>query len=131
MHKPYIFLSIPILASFLTSCAGNAVAQANEVMPQSVPEKVEPMATPEVVSKNPPASCPVTFPQDPAFVPPEPYSPISPFPGYFWYGTNSLWTLVPVDGVWADCPASTATDKKCSGGVRDTSGMKNPSPKLR
>lgn len=103
MHTPYILVSIPILISFLTGCAGNAVAQSNEVTPTSVPEKVEPTATLEVRSKTPPASCPVTVPQDPAFVPPAPYDALG-FEDYFWYGSNSLWTSLPQDGVWYGLP---------------------------
>jgi hypothetical protein len=103
MHKPYIFLSISILVSFLTGCAGNVAAQANEVAPTSAPVKVEPTAVAEVVSKNPPASCPVTVPQDPAFTPPAPYDTLG-FKGYFWFGSNSLWTSLPQDGVWFGLP---------------------------
>jgi hypothetical protein len=103
MHKPYIFLSIPIFVLFLTGCAGSAAAEADEAAPTSTPEKVQSTATPEVVSKNPPASCPVTVPQDPAFIPPVPYDSLG-FKGYFWFGSNSLWTSLPQDGVWFGLP---------------------------
>jgi hypothetical protein len=103
MHKPYAFLSIPILVFFLTGCAGNAEAVANEFRPTSVPEKVQPTATPEVLSKSPPPSCPVTVPQDPAFVPPAPYDALG-FEGDFWFGSNSLWASLPQDGVWYGLP---------------------------
>jgi hypothetical protein len=69
MHKLYIFLSIPILIIFLSGYAGNAAAESNETSPTSVPEEVGPTSAPEVVSKEPPANCPVTVPQDPPFVP--------------------------------------------------------------
>ena len=58
----------------------------------------------EVLSSTPPKDCPITVPQDPPFTPPAPYSPTSPFPDYFWYGDNSLWTLIPNSGIWAGLP---------------------------
>jgi len=103
VYKPYIFFSITVLASLITGCAGNAIAQANEVTPTSAPDKVEPTAVPEVISKDPPASCPVTVPQNPAFVPSAPYDVLSS-KGYFWFGSDSLWTAVPQSGVWAGLP---------------------------
>ncbi len=48
-------------------------------------------------------ACPVTAPPDQPFVPPAPYSP-DPGEGAFWYGTNTLWTRLPVDGVWRGLP---------------------------
>jgi hypothetical protein len=104
MHKLYIFLSIPILVLFLSGCASNAIAQSNELSPTSTPEKVQPTATPEVLSRNPPASCPVTVPQDPTFIPPAPYLPNGPFPDWFWYGSNSLWVAIPSGSVWRPMP---------------------------
>jgi hypothetical protein len=50
-----------------------------------------------------PASCPVTQPQDPVFVPPAPYAPVGPY-HEFWYGTNDLWVLLQPDGVWYGLP---------------------------
>ena len=105
MHKLTKFLPILIFPILLTACAGNAAAQVNEFTPTSAPEKAEPMATPEIVSREPPASCLVTVPQDPAFVPPAPYDKLG-FEGYFWFGSNSLWTSLPQDGVWAGLPAN-------------------------
>lgn len=102
MHrKVNQILPILILSALLTACTGNAAAQTVEIPPTRVVEKAEPMPLPEADSK----SCPVTVPQNPVFVPPEPYSPTSPFPDYFWYGTKALWTLVPVDGVWDGLPS--------------------------
>jgi hypothetical protein len=108
MLRLYSFLSILILASFLVECAPQTAIQSEGVKalvnPTStdLPEKriqIE-SATPEVVPHDPPVNCPVTVPQDQPFVPPEPYSPASPFSSSFWYGTNSLWTLVPTSGAW-------------------------------
>lgn len=46
-----------------------------------------------------PASCPVTKPTTPAFVPPSPYPKKTPL-GSFWFGTDKLWLLLPTDGTW-------------------------------
>jgi hypothetical protein len=103
VHKPYIFFSITLLALLLTGCAEKAIAQSNEATSTSVPDNTEPTAIPEVVSKSPPANCPLTVSQDPAFVPPAPYDALG-FKGYFWYGSDSLWTSLPQDGVWFGLP---------------------------
>jgi hypothetical protein len=47
--------------------------------------------------------CPVTLPPDPPFIPPPPYPEVPPG-DYFWYGSNSLWTVVPKDGIWSQLP---------------------------
>ncbi len=60
-------------------------------------------ATPESVPHNPPTSCPITQPPNPAFTPPVPYSDLG-FEGEFWVGSNSLWTAVPQDGTWYGLP---------------------------
>jgi len=103
MHKTYVLISIIILTTFLAGCAGKAIAQANEATPTSVPVQVEPTTTPEVVSREPPPSCLVTVPQVPPFVPPAPYDALG-YEGYFWFGSNSLWTSLPHDAVWASLP---------------------------
>ena len=48
-----------------------------------------------------PASCHVTLPADGEFVPPiSLHVPLS-FPrGQFWFGTEKLWTILPIDGMW-------------------------------
>ena len=103
MHKPSIFFSITLLASLLTGCAANAAAQANKATATSISGKEEPTATSEVVSRNPPASCPLTRPQEPVFVPPAPYDSLG-FEGYFWFGSSSLWTSIPQDSMWLGLP---------------------------
>ena len=103
MYKSHALLLIIILASLLTGCAGNASAQVIEVTPTSVPVGAEPTAILEVVSRNPPASCPVTVPQNPPFTPPAPYDALG-HQGYFWYGSSSLWTELPADAVWYALP---------------------------
>ncbi len=53
-----------------------------------------------IVPEKPPDTCPVTQPPDPPFTPPQPYSARVPWGSEFLYGTNSLWTALPRDGVW-------------------------------
>ena len=106
MQRPHPTLSVLILTWLLIGCAGIPAVQANDIPSTTPPEKAEPTSVSRVVSNNPPADCPVTAPQDPPYVPPEPYSPNSPFPESFWYGTNSLWTLLPQSGMWTGLPHS-------------------------
>jgi hypothetical protein len=44
--------------------------------------------------------CPVTLPADSPFTPPPPYPPVAPNANKFWYGTDSLWLMLPADGQW-------------------------------
>jgi len=44
--------------------------------------------------------CPVTQPQEPPFTPPLLYPPDVPSEDQFWYGSDSLWTMLQVDGIW-------------------------------
>lgn len=54
-----------------------------------------------------PASCPVTLPPEPAFVPPGPYPTTAPSaPHSFWYGTSGLWTMLNSNGVHSGIPAA-------------------------
>lgn len=50
-----------------------------------------------------PDSCPVTKPPEQPFVPPAPHPVKSP-PGAFWFGTERLWTFLPVTGMWSGLP---------------------------
>jgi hypothetical protein len=105
MLRLYSFLSILILVSFLVGCAPQTAIQLEGVKALINPTPTESPENP-ILSHDPPASCPLTVSQNPLFVPPEPYSPTSPFPGKFWYGTNSLWTLLPISGTWDGLPLS-------------------------
>lgn len=51
------------------------------------------------VRKEIPEACPVTKPPAQPFVPPPPYW-TDHGPDGFWYGTESLWTLLGVQGKW-------------------------------
>ena len=52
-------------------------------------------------------NCPVTQPPELPFTPPSPYSQHAPG-NNFWYGTDSLWTAVPENGVWSALPHNPA-----------------------
>lgn len=53
----------------------------------------------EILKQQVPEACPVTKPPAQPFVPAPPYW-TNNGPDQFWYGTESLWTLLGVDGVW-------------------------------
>ena len=116
MLRQSSFLLILILAALLVGCAPKAAAQPGEVKalenPKAtdVPKKTAIIQnkTPEIVSHEPPASCPITRPQDPPFTAPDPYPPDSPFDTNFWYGSNALWTDLPKDGIWYALPHNPA-----------------------
>jgi TonB family protein len=57
-----------------------------------------------------PDSCPVTKSTDHSFIPPSPYR-AQPSPGNFWFGTDKLWTELPVTGTWSGLPHYTPTDQ--------------------
>ncbi len=115
-----LLLFFAILALLLPACVphgdrDNGKAQAAQ-LPDTAQE-TDPTATPGVsaikspvlptassaVPHDPPNTCPVTTPPDPLFTPPAPYSPSAPW-DQFWYGTDSLWTAVPQNGVWSALP---------------------------
>lgn len=50
-------------------------------------------------SNSLPAVCLTTLPQSPAFIPPAPYP--TDASGGFWYGSDVLWTRLPLSGDWA------------------------------
>lgn len=52
----------------------------------------------------PPDSCPVTPVPDSPFAAPKPNAPFAPWEGIFWYGSESLWTALPVSGGWSELP---------------------------
>jgi hypothetical protein len=96
MQKLYFAFQMLVLASLSVGCVGNAIAQS---------QKVIPTATTEVISKIPPADCPVTTAKGSlSFEAPAPYSPSAPWDGIFWFGSNHLWTALNANGVWSNLP---------------------------
>jgi hypothetical protein len=52
-------------------------------------------------SSEVPASCPVTLPPEPGFIPPDPYPKTPPSsPHSFWHGTSGLWTMLGSTGMY-------------------------------
>ena len=104
MHKLSLLL---IFASLLTGCAALTRAKTLEDyrMPTEEPTAAELTATVEadIAASTPPKDCPLTVPQEPVFVPPAPYDTLG-FKGYFWFGSDSLWTSVPQNGIWDGLP---------------------------
>ena len=91
--KRLIFFAMFLWGMGLTACATNTVEPAT--MPTVVATEISVAAGK--------AGCPVTQPQTPSFVPPEPYSETPPN-GEFWYGSNDLWTALWPEGAWAQLP---------------------------
>ena len=109
MQKLTLILPLFTIALLLSGCAGqpaDAISLRENQQQTAVPILPAPTATlgAEVLSSTPAKDCPITDPQVPPFTAPAPYSPESPWSDYFWYGTNSLWTVVPKSGVWAGLP---------------------------
>jgi VWFA-related protein len=50
------------------------------------------------------SSCPATVPGESRLVPPLPYPADAPYSDFFWHGTPSLWTMLPVNGRWPSLP---------------------------
>lgn len=117
MSKVYSVLCFLIVASVIAGCspaeivraeevrASPATAEWREIPPTKVPEKLVPTDTANIATLpiDPPLNCPLTLPQDPAFVPPGPYAELG-FGGSFWYGSDLLWTSLPENGAWANLP---------------------------
>jgi len=105
MQRPSFILTIFVSMLLMADCA-NAQLQELKTMEDHSTPTVEPTSTAviETKSKVPPKSCPVTLGDQHTFQAPEPYSPATPWEGFFWYGSGNLWTALRTDGVWADLP---------------------------
>lgn len=111
MQRSYFIVSIFIITGLMAGCASKAPIRPEEVKalenptPTNLPEQPIALDIPtlEIVPHDPPASCPITIPQNPSFVPPAPYDSLG-FEGEFWYGSDSLWTAVRRDGIWEALP---------------------------
>jgi hypothetical protein len=82
-----------------------------------------------------PESCPVTTPiQTSPFVPPPPYTATER--GQFWFGTDRLWTNLPLDGIWKGLPVDTTPGhptffQKLFWWRQGHDGRAEPRPKLK
>jgi hypothetical protein len=64
----------------------------------------------DITATQRPQTCPVTKPyQASLYVPPYPYLTKAPS-GSFWFGTDRLWTALPVNGTWSGLPHYTPSD---------------------
>jgi hypothetical protein len=82
-----------------------------------------------------PESCPVTKPyQASLFVPPSPYPPKASA-GDFWFGSDRLWTALPVNGTWRGLPHYTPNDptfrQKIAFGREGYDWHTEPQPRLK
>jgi len=78
-----------------------------------------------------PETCPVTKPyQASLFVPPSPYPPKASA-GDFWFGSDRLWTALPVNGTWRGLPHYRPSDPSLGRSspftVKDMTGIPNRS----
>ncbi len=92
MHK--LFVPLSILVSLLAACVGN---------PSETPPTAQ-TGSSETGFQTPPKDCPLTVPQSSTFVPPAPYDSLNSFKDHFWFGSNSLWTIIPLNGIWDGLP---------------------------
>jgi hypothetical protein len=77
----------------------------------SRPHIATPARAESPTDSGPPATCPVTRPPNPPFVPPSPYpAKPGPGPGAFWFGTQKLWTVLPTSGEWRGLRGYNPTD---------------------
>jgi hypothetical protein len=117
IHPRNLFIVV-VCALLLPACASTGSSPTRIAQPVVQPayaQEESPTVTPEasaalLASSDqasaphfPPVNCPVTTPPEPAFTPPAPY-PQQPPGDYFWYGSTSLWTALPQNGVWAELP---------------------------
>ena len=79
--------SVPVVAP-------TEIPQSNVKNLSDIPAIVDATPTPATSISD----CPVTQPQSPPFKAPPPYSASAPWPRYFWYGTEQLWTVIPANG---------------------------------
>ncbi len=84
-----------VVAAFLALTCATIVGTTQE----TVKSPGRPKGTGEV-PENPPETCRVTRPAAHPFVPPAPYRTEPPGPEVFWFGTEKLWSMLPVDGTW-------------------------------
>ncbi len=91
MHRWHYSPTILALSLIVASCGSPAA-----------PAATAPPAT--ALPGDPPATCPISKMGGGAYSPPPPFDPHGPDAAEFWFGSASLWTLLPTDGVWRQLP---------------------------
>jgi hypothetical protein len=110
MHRLFLFLTTLILVSPLLGCARLQLQEAKTLedyrMRTDLPDAftLTETAKSEIASRTPAADCLTTTAALLPFEAPSPYSPNAPWTGFFWFGSDYLWTALRTDGVWADLP---------------------------
>lgn len=90
----FLFCALMLL---LTACSAIANrASGSLVTEPPMPVKSETLTQGSASVSN----CPVSRPVEPVFIPPHPHQAEPPIKSEFWYGSPSLWTLLPLDGTW-------------------------------
>src|SRR5512146_457559 len=89
MHTRLLIVFIPVL---LLLHQASAAQQSATTFPHDVSD-----------------TCPITKPPAHPFVPPLPYT-FKASPTSFLYGTDDLWTILPIAGSWSGLPHYTPDD---------------------
>jgi len=103
-------IQILVLIFFLSGCANLQPDQPKTLEDYRMltnkpdPSAMTQTAQAEINGRIPPDNCPVTLPEKVTFKAPEPYSTDAPWEGFFWYGSDELWTVLRTDGVWTGLP---------------------------
>lgn len=147
MARKYIFTLLTFLTLLLAACGLTVGSQVEDIQAAQLPTNTTSATTPSdqksvapapetpeaatpTISSTPPAkppeSCPVTQPPDPPFMPSAPVPATAPNAGQFWYGEEDLWTMLPVDGTWAQL----ARGEKVFWWREGYDGSEEPEPEL-
>ena len=94
---------VPAIVSTPVSASSVVVRQTGPIATVEASEAPRPAISTSLALDAAPNSCHVTQPPNLPFIPPSPYSPNALW-NDFWYGTDSLWTAVPRNGVWSALP---------------------------
>jgi hypothetical protein len=93
-------------ARLVATVTVKSIAESPTQAPPAATAPVNRLSTPAAsVTINTLANCPVTRPSDLPYTSTNSrYARATPDPAYFLFGTDSLWTELPVDGVWRALP---------------------------
>ncbi|MFZ0548854.1 MAG: hypothetical protein WAM60_25615, partial [Candidatus Promineifilaceae bacterium] len=110
MKKLFVISMLLIVSILLIGCTADSLetADVEAAVPVVSERPTQETAESEALPDFPLKSCPVTQRPEEAFVPPDPYGK-SPSPGYFFYGTNALWTSIPNNQTWDALPYNPET----------------------